>query len=196
MKKSHKYAIYISAGVVAFSAALYSLIRPVSYTMRVKTIQWTATVEIEQLKRVHEDGWSYPPADAYDIVKSTRQHGTTTIGTDADGNQIKMPKYDTWYEYDINRWLPSRQVVTAGFNKEPYYGDVVLKNPDPNQDDLGDERESSRYMEFSASGLNGNGGELITIDISRDIWFNLTENDELNYEQSTFGSPKNVRIAE
>ena len=164
--------------------------------MRVKTIQWSATVQIEQFRQVHEGGWSSPPEGAYNIVTSTKRHGTITVGKDANGNPIRIPKYDTWYEYDINRWLPSRQVVTVGFDKEPYYGEVVLKNPDPDQDELGDERESSRCMDFSASGLNGDNSELITIDISSDIWFTLTENDELNYEQSTFGRPKSIRIAE
>lgn len=60
-----------------------------------------------------------------------------------------VPVYQDWYIFDIDRWIPSRNVPTSGTNRDdpaPYWGEFTLACA--NQAVIGCERETYRTQEY------------------------------------------------
>ena len=167
---------------------------PKQRIIEVKTISWTYTIQIQELKAVHQDGWSYPPSGAYNITSRRKKRRTETY-TDSNGKQKTRDIYDTWYEYTINKWMDSRVVTTHDLDKNPYWGETNLHTSGNSQ--LGDERENGRKQLYEVSGidvLDKNNKNLYTFPISESLWTNLKINDQLDC-QFVLGKPKTIQMA-
>lgn len=58
------------------------------------------------------------------------------------------PVYDTWYEYDVDRWTYQRKVTASGTDKDPYWPEYTLTDV---EGQYGDEREGKRTEKYSVS---------------------------------------------
>lgn len=58
------------------------------------------------------------------------------------------PVYDTWYEYDVDRWTYARKVTASGTEKEPYWPEYTLNDVGGK---YGDEREGKRTEHYTVS---------------------------------------------
>lgn len=199
MKNNHTLRIAVIIGAVvmvliAITLLIIWLVMPRQHVLDVKLIQWEYTIQIQEYRTVHEFGWSSPPDDAYNVQKENREHGTEKI--QIDDVEIKVPRYDTWYEYDIDMWIDNRIVMTTGTDKSPYWGEYELRQQNGSTISIGDERVSANIEEYTVSGTESDCNELITVSVSRDIWEQLTTNDQLIYLQRAIGDPYDIRIAE
>lgn len=176
---------------------LYMLFSPKDYTIRVKNIRWDYVIQIQELKQVHEDGWSTPPSNAYNVTSTLKKRGNKVVGKDANGNDIKVSDYDTWYDYDVDKWVNTRTVPTYGFDKEPYWGEVTLRSTE-NPRRLGCEREGGRTQTYTVSGqlVHSDDMNLISIEVPEHIWKSVDIEDEVNYLKSKVGKPYEIHIAE
>ena len=186
-------AIVISV-IIVIGIILKIIFTPKQRVIEVKTISWTYTIQIQELKAVHEDGWSSPPGDAYNITSRRKKRRTETY-TDSNGKQKTRDIYDTWYEYTVNRWIDSRVVTTHDLDKNPYWGEPNLHTSGNNQ--LGDERENGRKQLYEVSGidvLDKDNNQLYTFPISESLWTDLKINDQLDC-QFVLGKPQTIQIA-
>ena len=184
----------ISSSVLAVVIFIVSITKWRSHTLDVHLIQWEYTIQIQEYQTFHESGWSSPPEGAFNVRTEVRQHGTSKININ-DDDYITVPRYDTWYEYDLNKWHNSRQIVTVGADKSPYWGEYELRVLGEGLT-VGSERVSAQIEAYSVSGTEGKNGELITLTVSREIWERITTDDQLNYSQRKFGKPFDIKIAE
>lgn len=198
---SHIETSVVIGGCVLLAAViigvLYMLFSPKDYTIRVKNIRWDYVIQIQELKQVHEDGWSTPPSNAYNVTSTLKKRGNKVVGKDANGKDITTPDYDTWYEYDIDKWVNTRTVPTYGFDKEPYWGEVTLRSTE-NPRRLGCEREGKRTQTYTVSGqlVHSDDMNLISIEVPEYIWKSVDIEDEVNYLKSKVGKPYEIHIAE
>ena len=157
--------IVIICGIAVLALICDYITKPRDYILDVKTISWTSTIQIQEYVVVHEEGWSHPPSDAYNISHYSKKRKTEKQGDKS------VNIYDTWYEYDINKWKDTRKITASGFDKEPYYSEYELKQSNRN-DGIGDERESRRYIVYEVSGIqhNSSNSELITLEIPESIF--------------------------
>lgn len=176
------------------------LFKPRNYTIKIKSIQWTSVIQVQEYQVCHKEGWETPPANAYNVSKSWKKRGEKVIGKDKDGKPIKSDVYDWYYKYYINQWLNSRQVIKSGNDKSPYYGELTLHvsesgSTTPN---LNDEREACRYITYTIGGVpvGEDDGQIVVLDVSEDIWGAATLNDEINYKKSSVGKPTEIRLAQ
>ena len=186
-------AIVISV-IIVIGIILKIIFTPKQRVIEVKTISWTYTIQIQELKAIHEEGWSSPPSDAYNITSRRKKRRTETY-TDSNGKQKSRDIYDTWYEYTVNRWIDSRVVTTHDLDKNPYWGEPNLRTSGNNQ--LGDERENGRKQLYEVSGidvLDKDNNQLYTFPISESLWSDLKINDQLDC-QFVLGKPKTIQIA-
>ena len=130
---------------------------------------WERKIEVEQYTTLHEDGW-YPPSDAritdsyqkihhYDQIlvgyrtdTSYYSCGTSTAprtcsSTTQTPIYTSVPVYQRYYEYDVDRWVTSRWIVTSGTDQKPFWNDLSgetfnLSNV------LGNEREGNDHPEL------------------------------------------------
>lgn len=162
------------------------------YTMKVKTVSWEYSVHIEEYVKEHYKNKSHAPEGAYNIRSHTEVRTTNYI--DSDGNVKTKTTYDIEYDYDLNIWKETRQVMTTGLDKNPYYGEYTLKES-TREDNLGAERVGYLSEVYSASGTLLNDNTFITIEIPKDIWEALSRGDELNYKKSNWGKAQEIEIA-
>ena len=198
-KKETKIVFIVSLvilSIIAITLLMIYLLKPHHYTMKVKSISWVYTIQIQELKKCHDEGWSSPPSDAYNISSRQKKRGRKKVGETPDGDPIYVDDYDTWYEYDIDRWKNSRTVVTSGTDKNPYWGEYVLADGDSYRN-LGQERVGSQNETYTAGGtlIHSDNEQIIILDISKSIWEELKIGDEINYTKRKIGDPYNIEIA-
>ncbi len=165
---------------------------PIEKQITIDNVQWTRSINIEELRTYNESGWSLPSnarlsytreeIRSYDHVidhyeTRTRRVSSQSIvgytervvGYDDLGNgQFRErkervpeyttiydtetyqepvyrdePVYDTKYYYEIDRWKKSRSVDTSGYDKNPYWGEVILRYK---------ERQSTKRESYYISG--------------------------------------------
>lgn len=97
--------------------------------------------------------------DGYDVAYSDNGNGTftehstpryrTEYRTETYQEPVYRdePVYRTMYYYEIDRWVHSRSVKTAGRSDDPYWGEPNLSNP--GKTEIGSERESGRKEKYS-----------------------------------------------
>ena len=186
------------AGIVLVILCIVALILaliPHSYILDVKTVSWEYTIGIEELVVEHHNGASYKPSDAYNVHKYSVTKSKRV--DDGDGKSHTEYYTETRFDYDINKWKETRQVVTNGWDKNPYWGEYTLKEQF-RDDGVGAERVGRRQETYAAHGIIVGEDEIegsITIEISKDIWFTLERGDQLNYKKSSLGKPKEIAIA-
>lgn len=90
------------------------------------------------------------------------------------------------YDYDVNRWIETRRVVTTDYDHSPYFGEYTLKESG-REDGIGAERAIEEKI-YRALGTEIHGyGELVEVTIPEDMWETLTDKDEINYKQAKVG---------
>lgn len=185
------YWILVLMGVALICFVIW-LLYPRNYTLDVKGTQWEYVVHIEEFMVVHHSGDRSKPSDAYNV--KSHYHPRTKTYTDSDGNtHTKDDSYWT-YDYDVNRWVETRKVVTTDYDHEPFFGHYILKESD-REDGIGAERAIKEKI-YRALGTEIHGGlDLVEIVIPEDMWKTLTDKDEINYQQSKVGEPKNPVVA-
>ena len=87
------------------------------------------------------------------------------------------PVYETKYYYDIDRWVYERSVVTSGYDKEPYYGELNLHSK---------EREKTRYTNYYVTGniLDKKEVKEKTYNISKEYWEQMESDKIINIKVS------------
>lgn len=195
MKRKSAIIASIASGVLVLCVVLLLAMHPTNYILDVKTLEWNYTIQIQELQRQHEEGWSTPPMDAYNISYYRKKHGRHSVGKDSYGHDIYVDDYDTWYVYDVDRWVDTRKIVTHGQDKNPYFGEYELHDPQRERG-LGKERLGGQFTLYTASGTVGSNAALVTIEISCDIWEKAASGDEINYKKRAVGKPYDIKIAE
>lgn len=176
----------IASGVLVLCVVLLLAMHPTNYILDVKTLEWNYVVQIQELQCQHEEGWSTPPMDAYNISYYRKKWGKDTRG---------HVVYRTWYVYDVDRWVDTRKIVTHGQDKNPYFGEYELHDPQRERG-LGKERLGGQFTLYTASGTVGSNAALVTIEIPCDIWEKAESGDEINYKKRAVGKPYDIKIAE
>jgi hypothetical protein len=181
-KQDKKQLAIIIISIAVISIILCIIIyKPREKIMEVNFTSWTYTIQIQQLRVVNKEGWSYPPSDAYDITKRRKKRKTEEV-KDSKGKVISTRDiYDTWYEYKINEWTDSRQIITHDMDKEPYWGKVTLSTPGGGNA-VGDERESRRNTLYEAvcHEYDSTNTENESIKVSKSLWEKINRGDQLN----------------
>lgn len=121
-------------------------------------------------------------------------HPRTKTWTDDDGNTHTKDESYWTYDYDINRWIETRKVVTTDYDHEPLFGEYTLKESD-REDGIGAERAIEEKI-YRALGTEIHGdGELVDLVIPEDMWETLKDTDEINYKQAKVGGPRDPVVA-
>lgn len=74
-----------------------------------------------------------------------------------------VPRYQTKYYYDIERWVPDRQLETSGGDDEPYWDDTELEE---------NEREAGRKEVYTATFVT-NKDKTYSAELSEELWDSL-----------------------
>ena len=174
--------ILVIFAIIAIAVYKY-LSTPDRYIVQVKCIQWRYVINIQTYRVVHESGWERPPKDAYNIDQVYKER--------------YEDDYQWYYTYDVNRWVPSRNVVSQGYDKNPYWKEYELYVSKRN-DNIGSERESGRSTIYTISGTirGAKNDNLVSVEVSEDIWSRCKLTDELVYMKSKIGKPYDIHIAE
>lgn len=181
--------VLMGAALVGFVVWLFI---PRDYTLDVKRIQWEYVVHIEEFMVQHHDDERSKPSDAYNV--KSHYHPRTKTWTDDDGKtHTKDDSYWT-YDYDVNRWVETRSVVTTDYDHSPYFGEYSLKESQ-REDGIGAERAIEEKI-YRALGTEIHGdGELVELVIPEDMWETITDKDEINYKESIVGWPHDLVVA-
>ena len=194
--KENKFIIVaiITAAIIIIAIIVNLVMTPRHKVIEVKTMSWTYTIQIQELQAVKEEGWSFPPSDAYNITSRRKRRRTETI-TNAKGQQEKRDVYDTWYEYTVNKWIDTRNTITHGIDKNPYWGEPNIHTSGNNQ--LGDERILNKTELYEVSGIDilSDDNKLITFSIPHSIWTDINVGCQLNCD-FVLGKAQNVTIAQ
>lgn len=187
--KEYWILILMGAALIGFVIWLFF---PRDYTLDVKRIQWEYVVHIEEFVVQHHDDDRSKPSDAYNV--KSHYHPRTKTWTDEDGKtHTKDDSYWT-YDYDVNRWVETRKVVTTDYDHEPFFGEYSLKESN-REDGIGAERAIEEKI-YRALGTEIHGdGTLVSIVIPEYMWETLTDADEINYKQAMVGGPKEPVVA-
>lgn len=86
---------------------------------------------------------------------------------------VDIPVYDTKYYYEIERWVPTREVTTSGTDHDPQWGDVTL-SPATGEHGTGEEREGGRSGTYGVTDTDGNR---YTAD--KDLWDSLDKGQKV-----------------
>ena len=174
---------------------LFFCFRSHDYAIDVKSVQWVWTVNIEELKVVHKTGETYAPSNAYNVRPYTDT--VTKHHKDSNGHEWTTTELVTRYDYDINKWIKTREVMNAGTDKNPTFKEFTLKES-TRSDNVGAEREANREKHYYAHGPQHRSDNTTWqhIEISADIWGSLRVGDELMYSKRNVGKPYDIRIAQ
>lgn len=186
-----EYWIFILIPVLIVGFLIY-LFYPRDYILDVRQIQWEYVVHIEEFMVQHHSGDRSKPSDAYNV--ESHYHPKTKTWTDEDGKTHTEDDSYWTYDYDVNRWSETRQVMTTDFDHEPFFGEYTLKTSD-REDGIGAERAIEEKI-YRAIGLTiGQDEGLTEVIIPETMWDILTTDDQINYQKSEIGKPKNPSIA-
>ncbi|MBW4436493.1 MAG: hypothetical protein KME04_05130 [Pleurocapsa minor GSE-CHR-MK-17-07R] len=169
--------------------------RPASVT--VEGHSWERIIFVEQFSRVSDNAWDEQvPADAYSVSCSERQRDTRQVpdgercevrridngdGTFREQNECYTvyrdePVYDNYCRYNVNRWVPSREIVASGSGQSP-----APSWPQANLSTgsgLGAERESGRQDRYVVDLTSGDSD--YSCEVSEAAW--LAAGIERTYE--------------
>lgn len=169
-----------------------ALITPKQHMIDVKFTEWTYTIQIQELTPIKHSGRSRPPEEAYNITV-TKRYETVHDGYDSQGKEITHKEPYSWYEYTVDEWKNSRTIVTHGTDKDPYWGEVILKGTtDPRG--IGNERTAGRTELYTITGSEGD--KLYSLNVSKELWEQaIPGQDYVNFLQRKIGDPYSIEIA-
>jgi hypothetical protein len=191
LKHTLTVALFLIAIGIVCILGIVSILTPKMHTIDVKFTEWTYSIHIQILTPVKKEGRTQPPSDAYNIERSPRTE--TITETDENGTVRTKTHTYTWYKYTVDEWKYSRDITTHGTDKNPYWGDIILKgSTDPRG--IGEEKVSGRTELYSITGAEN--GVMYTIDVPKEIWEQVIERqDYINFKQRKVGNPYEITIA-
>lgn len=80
---------------------------------------------------------------------------------------IDVPKYQTKYYYDIEKWIPDRQLITSGGDDTPYWDDTELSE---------NEREGEREETYTVT-FTTDKDKVYETELSEELWNTLHVGD-------------------
>ena len=80
-----------------------------------------------------------------------------------------MPRYQTKYYYDIDKWVPDRTLETSGGADTPYWDDTALSE---------NEREGERRAEYKVT-FTTNKDKTYTVEVDEGLWNSLDPGDKV-----------------
>lgn len=90
-----------------------------------------------------------------------------------------VPIYRTKYYYDIDKWIPKREVTNSGTDDTPTYKDPELES---------NERESNRRTEYKITGyLIEKEDKIRTLEVSEYVWKRFLENKRQKCKANRLG---------
>lgn len=155
--------------VIFLLTSCISLITPREITLVVEKMSWNYSLRIEKEILCAESDWSLPAGST--LIETKRERYKKRY--DSDGDFIGW-QYKTKYYYEIMRWKYSRDVVTTGENKTPYYGEPNLAE---------NERVDSQTPLHYVHGVNEEGEEVAYI-LDYESWNAVGLGDTLKLEVS------------
>ena len=93
---------------------------------------------------------------------------------------IDVPIYQTKYYYEIDRWIHVRDIKTSEMNKEPYWGEFILKD---------NERKGRKNEVYLAKTIDRNGKQY-TMYFDYLVWNELNTNQIVKVKADVFGNAK------
>lgn len=162
-KRSNLWLIIASISGVAIISALAWAFWPINEAMTIKSFSWDRTVFIYKIETCVRESSIRPPGDARIIDSWTEIY---TDGPDQNGN-FSFDS-ETYYKYEIEEWVYSRELGGLRNGHEPFWPQFTLATSDrPYR--VGEEKEYRRYERYIVHFENGNSAT-----ISQDKWDKLT----------------------
>ena len=81
---------------------------------------------------------------------------------------VDVPRYQTKYYYDIERWIPEKQLETSGTDDEPYWDETALTE---------NEREGEREETYTVE-ITTEKNKVYEVNISEELWDTLEIGEE------------------
>lgn len=91
------------------------------------------------------------------------------------------PVYQTWYTYEIDKWVFDHKEIASGQDKDPYWPNVVLMN---------NQRKGSKSQSYIINTSSEEGSK--SANIGFDLWNDLEIGDEVILHVNHFGIVLNV----
>lgn len=149
---------------------------PAATEVKIKSIYWTSTVEIQELRTVTKKG-SYIPYDGR-YVASGRE-----VSHYIKEGKTRIPVYKTVYWYEIEEYSYSRSVfVKKKKGIKPYYGEVILAEGSGPYS-VGKERESGRYIAYHIKDISGT-----VYECTEDVWNMCNKGDHVMLNLTRFNN--------
>ena len=90
-----------------------------------------------------------------------------------------VPIYRTKYYYDVDKWIPKREVTNSGTDQTPVYKEPELAS---------NERESKRSTEYKVTGfLIDKEDKIKTLEVSEHVWKKFLENKRQKCKANRLG---------
>lgn len=212
MKYKIGAGIICSIIFISICIHLYTYRKVENYT--VASIGWNTQIDIQQYLTNHEGGWSIPYGGK-ETNHYTKQRGTTRyiagykstthkgscVGTGAKkrcssdtttSEPIYKTRavYDTWYEYDIDRWINIQPLKASGIGHKWYYPDTSdgTYNTAPI---IGNKRLGAEHTQFFIIFRNNNQQKQVDMPIER--WNTINMNDTYEITSNWFGMIVNIK---
>ena len=180
--------IHISIVVIILALFAFLLI-PVHDTITVNSFSWTYEMSVEEYKTVKDSGWDVPNGGRiYNQYK--KKHGTKTVfdGYDSDGKPKTKEEdvYDTYFEYEIEKWKFKTNIITVGNDRNPYFKEYNFHRADANTVSIGDERCGNTYQHHFVHGVD-NEGNFKQYEIDETRWHELEIGGKIKISHFRFG---------
>jgi hypothetical protein len=98
------------------------------------------------------------------------------------------PVYDTWYEYDVNRWLSTRAPTAKASDKNPIWPEVILKLE--GNTEVGAERISAKDETYTIAYSYTYKGKAKTVSrkVDFNVWNAVNMGDRYDFKMNAFGA--------
>lgn len=149
---------------------------PTATEVKIKSVYWTSTVEIQELRTVTKKGSYIPYNGRY--VASVRE-----ISHYIYEGKSRIPVYETVYWYKIEEYSHSRNVfVMKKKGIKPYYGEVILAEGSGPYS-VGKEKESRRYIAYYIQDISGT-----VYECTKDTWNTCNKGDHVMLNLTRFNN--------
>ena len=175
--------------IVVIVLALFAfLLIPVHDTIIVDSFSWTYEMNVEEYKTVKDSGWYVP--DGGRVYNSYRKEKETKTVTEYDSNGKAVTKevkvYDTYYEYEIEKWKFKTNIITVGNDRNPYFKEYNFYRANPDTISIGDERCGNTYQHHFVHGVDS-GGNFKQYEIDEARWRELEIGGKIKISHFRFG---------
>ena len=148
---------------------IYKCVHTDSVEVTITKLDWERTIEIEELAKRHDEGWTVP-IGAYNVSYTYRYRD--------DGFDDKDESKEKYYYYTIDVWETTREIKTSGsHDDERVWGIFELKKK---------EREGSRNEYLNVKAIDSDGNTYVFTQ-KADIWDKLHTEQKVMVNVNGFG---------